>query len=374
MPITAYSKTFERELDVLQLQNLFNQSTLSSKYSFNDFVKVDIECPACNTKGGYVVKEGVSIKMNKVVSQTHFAFRDTNGRDAHRNFCDFYKGQDKVITCTNDVQINFKSSNSEVTKVIRTMACIAIENDLITQKDMRDMRQWFLELRSGGDLVIRVNRHLPHIIRAAVTRRKGHSDNYEYHPNPMDDQWFDIDDEVYASLHFQLSLLKKNSIRIEDIYSIRRKKVLNKVNKIIASESGLVSFDREVLEQNYRLATSLSLEIRKQNETLRRYLSQSVLAVRGNNPLMAFSALLLFVSGWDKQRALELLTKILEIDQVNNLELGNIIGLNPFIHFDAWLFLKTVNEIRVPYNLDELYEMEKKRLQKYYKLDLSTEG
>ena len=45
MTITAYSKTFKRELDARQLKNLFDENNADSALSFRDFVKADIECP-----------------------------------------------------------------------------------------------------------------------------------------------------------------------------------------------------------------------------------------------------------------------------------------------------------------------------------------
>ncbi|STJ14631.1 Uncharacterised protein [Escherichia coli] len=46
MTITAYSKTFKRELDARQLKNLFDENNADSALSFRDFVKADIEMPS----------------------------------------------------------------------------------------------------------------------------------------------------------------------------------------------------------------------------------------------------------------------------------------------------------------------------------------
>ena len=75
MTITAYSKTFKRELDARQLKNLFDENNADSALSFRDFVKADIECPACNVSGGHYVVEAKSQSKGNVVQQAHFAFR-----------------------------------------------------------------------------------------------------------------------------------------------------------------------------------------------------------------------------------------------------------------------------------------------------------
>ena len=86
MPITAYSKKFKSELDVEQFKNRYND--LIEKPDLAQFVKDDIECSCCGVSGARIIKEGISSKNNLKVKQTHFAFKNENGGDAHRVFCD----------------------------------------------------------------------------------------------------------------------------------------------------------------------------------------------------------------------------------------------------------------------------------------------
>ena len=83
MPITAYSKTFKRELQVDQLEDLHSKflENLKLNKDFRLFVKDDIECPCCNISNGIVVREGVSNKSNKVVKQAHFSFKNNQDQD-----------------------------------------------------------------------------------------------------------------------------------------------------------------------------------------------------------------------------------------------------------------------------------------------------
>ena len=53
-----------------------------------------------------IISEGISSKTKQKVKQTHFAFRDENGGDSHKVFCDHYSGEDKQSTATNEVLID----------------------------------------------------------------------------------------------------------------------------------------------------------------------------------------------------------------------------------------------------------------------------
>ena len=100
----------------------------------------------------------------------------------------------------------------------------------------------------------------------------------------------------------------------------KRKAVLDKVHRIIKTESGTPSFDRNILEAEYRLTGSLSIQIIGQNQIFARHLSRSAIGATANNYLMAFSALLLFVSNWEKEKASLLFNKISQIESVQNEE------------------------------------------------------
>jgi hypothetical protein len=154
-------------------------------------MKEDIKCPACNATGGHHVNESVS-STGKVIKQAYFAFRDAEGNDAHLPFCDFYNGPDKQNTITNEGQVDFSKSNSPITQAVAWMVCCGIENAIFNQEDIRNMRQWFLDLRQNGDFTFEVNPHLVNITRAFMVRNKRNSKEYTFDANAIKDEWFDM--------------------------------------------------------------------------------------------------------------------------------------------------------------------------------------
>lgn len=372
MPITAYSKTYQRELDVSQLESLFDQSSLSAELSFRDFVITDIECPACNVTGGHVVNEGVSSSTGRKVSQKHFSFRSKLGRDTHLSFCDFYNGTDKLKVVANEGSVDFRKSNSPVTKAIGLMSCIAIENGFFTQRNIRDMRQWFLELRNTGDFSFDINSHVINLARVSYIRTKRNSKSFVPDPIGAHDEKFNIDKEVYESLYHKLPQYNLASCHRENssYFDIRLQAVVKKAITIVKKDSKTVSFDREMLFDKYKLATRLSMAIIQNNDVLYNKLSAS----RGRvcNPLMAISSLLLFTSDWNYELALEKVKKISNIKTAKDLNAGNIIGLNPFVNYSAWIIIKKLNSIRNELNdntdYDAEFNAEKARLIKLYNL------
>lgn len=70
--------------------------------------------------------------------------------------------------------------------------------------------------------------------------------------------------------------------------------------------------------------------------------------------VLAFSALLLFVSGWDMPAAIAAFAKISPAVGTANPELGNVMGLNPFHDYHAWSTLKQLQDFafEVPDDID----------------------
>jgi hypothetical protein len=371
MPITAYSKSFQRELDVSQFKQLFEQSE-PTRFTFQDFVKADIECPACNVTGGYIVNEGFSSKLGTRVSQEHFAFRDVQGNDAHLPFCDFYNGSNKLKLVSNEGKVDFRKSNSPITKTIRLLVCIAIENNLVTQQGIRDMRQWFLDLRMNSNFSFDISPHLIQIARSSYSRTKKNSKSFVADPTIVLEDWFDMDREVYESLFYRFSNYKVHTYSKENpkYMDIRLKSVVKKAIEIVKKDSHNFSFDRELLSNKYTLALKLSMEITSKEHTLSQNLSAS--KVRCCNPLLAFSALLLFVSDWDYNIAKQKVDQIFEISTVKDLNAGNVIGLNPFMNYSAWVIIKKLNDLKNEMNditdYDVEFNLEKNRLMKLYNL------
>ncbi|MDX6016221.1 MULTISPECIES: hypothetical protein [Shewanella] len=372
MPITAYSNTYKRELDATQLESLFNESPHSLDVSFQNFVKNDIECPSCNVTGGYIVSEGICTRTGRTVSQAHFAFRNAQGVDAHLPFCDFYDGEDKQKLVSNEGRVDFRRSQSAITRQIGVIVSIGIENNIFSQGDMRDMRQWFLDLRKSGQELFDISPHIVNLARSSYVRSKRNFEKFVPDVSEASKEGFDIDREVYESLshqypHYKLiEYYKENPFYLE----IAQKAVVKKAIKIIRNDSNFLSFDRSVLLDKYQLTRKLSDKIVQNDGFLSQNLSPS--AIFKSNPLMALSALLLFVSNWDIDEAWGKVEIIYKIRTVKDHDAGNFIGLNPFANYSAWVIIKKLMVIKdtLEDNLDYdyLFNEEKSRLMKLYGL------
>lgn len=370
MTITAYSRTFKRELDARQLESCFDENNTDSALSFRDFVKADIECPACNVSGGYYVAEAKSQSKGNVVKQAHFAFRDSQGKDTHLPFCDFYTGSDKLNVVANDGRVDFMRSGSEATQRIGLMVCAGIEANIFTQQDIRNMRQWFLGLREQGSFIFNLNPHIVQIARASLIRNKRNRDQYIVDVSETKNSWFDIDNEVYQSLYFKFPELALDRRDNSELWGIRLKGVVTKAKSIIVKDSGNATFDRSILSEKYQLATQVASLVRDAHPRLRVLLGYSTSALRSSNPLMAFAALLLFVSDWDVTSAKMKIEAILAVKSVTDINAGNVVGLNPFIHYSAWILVKALHELQseMEYeaDFDAEFNAEKERLIKLY--------
>ncbi|WP_456311409.1 hypothetical protein [Serratia proteamaculans] len=370
MTITAYSRTFKRELDARQLESLFDENNVDAALSFRDFVKADIECPACNVSGGHYVAEAKSQSKGNIVKQAHFAFRDSQGKDTHLPFCDFYTGSDKLDGVANDGRVDFMRSGSEATQQIGLMVCAGIEANIFTQQDIRNMRQWFLGLREQGSFIFNLNPHIVQIARASLIRNKRNRDQYIVDVSETKNSWFDIDYEVYQSLYFKFPELDLDRRDDPELWGVRLKGVVTKAKSIIVKDSGSATFDRSILSEKYRLATQVASQVRGAHPRLRVLLGHSASALRGSNPLMAFAALLLFVSDWNVAAAEKKIEAILDVKSVTDITAGNVVGLNPFIHYSAWVLVKALHdlqsELEYEVDFDAEFISEKERLMKQY--------
>ncbi|EFO2305490.1 hypothetical protein DSH47_25130 [Escherichia coli] len=370
MTITAYSKTFKRELDARQLKNLFDENNADSALSFRDFVKADIECPACNVSGGHYVVEAKSQSKGNVVKQAHFAFRDSLGKDTHLPFCDFYTGSDKLNVVANDGRVDFMRSGSEATQLIGLMVCAGIEANIFSQQDIRNMRQWFLDLREQGSFIFNLNPHIVQIARASLIRNKRNRDQYIVDVSETENSWFDIDNEVYQSLYFKFPELALDHRDNHELWGIRLKGVVTKAKSIIVKDSGTSTFDRSILSEKYQLATQVASLVRSTHPRLRVLLGYTTNALRSSNPLIAFAALLLFVSDWDVTVAEKKIKSILAVETVTDITAGNVVGMNPFIHYSAWILVKALHELQseleYKVDFDAEFNFEKERLMKLY--------
>ncbi|MGL9612161.1 hypothetical protein [Escherichia coli] len=141
--------------------------------------------------------------------------------------------------------------------------------------------------------------------------------------------------------------------------------------RLVARDRGYQVYDRRLLKDKYEATIRIAQKITRHHEFLFRKI-RSLSAVKKNNPLLAVSALLLFVSDWDETTAINKFIKLCGVGKSKNNDEGNVIGLNPFIHYDAWNVIHQLKDLMVTLpdfsNLDEEFAKEKARLTELYKL------
>lgn len=371
MAITIYSKSFRSELDKEQLERLYLKNVSQEIEGFRNFVHEDAECPMCNVTGAYYVSEGYSKSTGKKVKQAHFAFKNTDGTDAHKVFCDHYTGSDRIKDSGGESYINFGKDGSVVTAIIRELVCRGVERNIFSQSDIRNMRKWFTDLRETGNAIISYSPHVINLLRASFYSQ-GESDKYEVQEGMQHETWFNINDEVYKSLKhnypamFDLELQTAENNPLMRLYSNTFAK---QAHRLVRKDRGLYIFDRREINDKYIVAMRLSREIINSNDTLRMKFPSS-LSVTRNNQLLALSALLLFVSDWNEEEAGNKFDLLSKGSASTMPDAGNVIGMNPFIHYDAWKVIHRVQDLinTLPdlSNLDEEFQAEKQRLSALY--------
>lgn len=374
MAITVYSKRFKSELDKEQLERLYLKNISDDLVGFRSFIHEDAECPMCNVSGAHYVSEGYSRVTSKKVKQAHFAFRKPDNTDAHKIFCDHYTGPDRVRDSAGDAFIKFGKDGSEVTVLVRELVCRGVEHNLFDQTDIRNMRKWFADLRESGNTVISYSPHVINIIRASFYSQ-GDADKYQIRNGIQHESWFNINDEVYKSLKYKYPPFLDIEMRTKENKPFMRlysNTLANKAHRLIVKDKGIKVFDRRELNDKYVAAMHLSKAIIQHYDFLRRKFT-TTFSIMKNNQLLAISALLLFVSDWSEEIAREKFNMLANADTSIIPDAGNVIGMNPFIHYEAWKIIHRTQDLidSLPdfSNLDEEFQAEKQRLSELYGLN-----
>ncbi|MDN4626583.1 hypothetical protein [Erwinia sp. PsM31] len=374
MAITVYSKKFEIELDKEQLERLYLKNMSDNLDGFRQFVHEDAECPMCNATGAYYVSEGYSKITGKKVKQACFAFRKADDTDAHKVFCDHYTGPDKVRDSGGDAFIKFGKDGSEITILVRELVCRGIEHKIFNQTDIRNMRKWFAGLRESGNVVINYSPHIINLIRASFYS-KGDADEYVVQDGKQYESWFNINDEVYESLKYKYPPFLNIDLNTEENNPLMRlysKTLAKQAHRLIIKDKGIRIFDRRELNDKYVAVMHLSTAIIKRYDSLRRKFT-TPLSIMRNNQLLAVSALLLFVSDWNENMAIDKFNMLANVGNSTMPDAGNVIGMNPFIHYDAWKIIHRIQDLidSLPdfASIDKEFQVEKKRLSELYGLN-----
>ncbi|MHC2617971.1 hypothetical protein ACVIW2_000002 [Bradyrhizobium huanghuaihaiense] len=338
MPATAFSVRFARELDVDQLAMLMTGEKPTSERdgaellsASGEAIRADIQCSSCGKFGARVVRSARSRASRAVLRQAHFRFVDPDGGDAHHPFCEFY-GDDENRSVQASV-LDFGSEKSTETRAVRLLVCKGIEQGLFDQRRIRDMRQWFFDLKSASRFTLTTPQEA--IAWTRALHRHPSYQRWTFHPAQAEMpafNWKAAAKHRFTEDHQHLFDLIKG-IPIDD-------GICRQAGELLRKHYQREVFDPTVLQRYYDAAVSLASFVAANGGIDFGKVRPDYYRLKGPPvALLALCALVLFVSDWDMNAAIATFSRLLLAPAPSDLSLGNVIGLNPFHEYAAWRLL-----------------------------------
>jgi hypothetical protein len=340
MPITAFSASTGHELDVAQALSRLGMSTtllLGQEAShipdvLRGVIKEDMECPCCFVRGAEVVREGRSAS-GKVIRQPCFRFPE------HKPHCDFSRSDDAKELSDNLVR--FGSERSELTRIVGKLVCGAIHSGAVSQSAIRDMRKWFFSQKIDNSFVVSVK---PSTVRWAADLNRAIA--FSFGEN------FKVSSALGAVPGFdwknaaRLHVIEKYRPISDVVWELRLHACGDRVETIAKNRAGQTLFDPTPLHEKYKFARQLAWFMSHNYGPARQRTKFSTHDGMGA-AMLAFAALLLFVSDWQMDAAIERFALSAGSAAVADNSLGNVVGLNPFHDYEVLHALKGLEELRL---------------------------
>jgi hypothetical protein len=124
---------------------------------------------------------------------------------------------------------------------------------------------------------------------------------------------------------------------------VHNKKLEEKTLTFVKEMQGKSVFDVTQLESKYRETIRLADFIARNVNDHK--ISDSSLLERGIRVVVAFAALLLYISDWKIDAAISKLVEIDHAPDPTDKNLGNVIGLDPFHDFVVWATIMKAKEV-----------------------------
>lgn len=340
MPITAFSASTGHELDVMQLLSrlgmsaelLQGQGLSHIPDVLRTIIREDMECPCCFAIGAEVVREGRSAS-GKVIRQPCFRFPE------HKSHCDYARSDDaKELS---DSLIRFGSDRSEMTRIVGRLVCGAIHSGVVGQSSIRDMRKWFFAKKIDNSFVVSVK---PATVRWAIdlSRTIGISFGKNFKVSPALGAVPGFDWKNTA----RLNVIEKYRSISDAVWKMRLHAYGGKIETIAKQRAGQTLFDPTPLREKYQLARELAWFI-SHNYTPARQHTKFNSYDGLSDAMLAFAALLLFVSDWQMDDAIERFALSANAAAVADKNLGNVVGLNPFHEYEVLHALKGLEDLKL---------------------------
>lgn len=378
MPKTAYSHKFQRELDPEQLLSLFGYDLRSDpdlknlSKEWRRKIYRDLTCPECGVTGGIIVSRSKSqkdyMRQSSVIRQSHFRFLASEDTvSIHHPLCDHY--DDSKPKNQKESLVNFGSDRTFETKVIRELVSRGIEQRIFSQQTIRDMRQWFFDTKVENQFKMELSEEA--FQWASKLRNLFHHRGIPF--KPVHAELPDFDWRHAATLQFAEENRDLISIVRTGWWGYNSKKAEQRTLKLIKLTQGATVFDVTVLAEHYQKTIELACFMKQNlyvfNQKLRFYEDQLYSDMK-LTAVVAFAALLLYVSSWEFDKAVLNLIKIVNAPTPIDMNAGNVIGLNPFHDLTAWSNLMKAKEIALHshkgFDFDAQIEVIEQRLREEY--------
>ena len=341
MPTTAFSTYFKRELDVGQLARLMlPEATDPGEEQLTEeqraWIRADVRCSSCGVGGAQIVRATRPAGARGGTRQAHFRFVGDNAMDAHHRFCEFHGRADQERQ--SESLVDFGNARTAETKLIAGLVCKGIEQRIFDQAAIRAMRQWFFDLRVANRFTLAI---APSAVEwLAALQRHPSMPRWVFHPVQAQFPGFDWKQAARYEFTEQFWPLfeRLSGRRVRDVPA----RALDLVRRFADQEV----FDPAALEASYELTLQLATFIGRNSGLDFRKSKPHEYRWRGAPPaLLALCALVLFVSGWDLNKAIGRFGQILAAPEPSDPLLGNVLGLNPFHDYSAWKMVVLAQEI-----------------------------
>lgn len=368
MSKTAYSTHFARELDPAQLAALMRGSQIVGAFeetltaAERELISQDVVCASCGVAGAQIVRAARSRRSNAVVRQAHFRFVSPTSGNAHHPCCEFHGADDGEHQSDN--LIDFASTRSAETRIIRTLVCKGIEQGLFDQSSIRAMRQWFFDLKTANRRLIDIDASA--IQWTADLVRHPSYLRWVFQPAHAHMPGFDWKRATWSEFTERYWRLFEHVDHTKARWDARER-----ARALAKRHHGREVIDPAALRETYELTVQLAsfvglnsgLDFRRSKPDSYRW---------GSAPaaLLALCALVLYVCDWNLNEAVLCFATILRAPEPTSDLLGNTLGLNPYHDYAAWNFVIHAQDLaRLPTGVriykDELAKIEADLRQSY---------
>lgn len=350
MPLTAFSISRAGEFDVDQILGRLGIETGQAYVSVEKIpdawrahLRADLKCPDCSVTGAEVVRAAVAGKSGR---QSFFRFT-TPG---HHPVCDY--ANPEAANAVPETLVAFGESKSNLTRAVRDLVCAGIELGIFSQGSIRSMRDWFFNKKVESMFEVSLDPRTYAWIAAVQQNelrvRGALPPDVEITPEVAALPNFDWRAQAARLVQARYPQHEAIMRTLRDERIAMFAEVAKRSESLAKRYAGRSIFNPNVLASEYRRTQTLSEFIAHTHPPLK--------AVKdaGASCVLAFSALLLFGRNWDVGKAIADFARISPAVGTADPQLGNVMGLNPFHDYEAWVMLKKLQDlnIQVPDEID----------------------